>query len=78
MTQTTLALDEVSTSNPPSSPRLTLRWALKRALLGISILVIGVGGLAWLTHAAIDQNSDANAATAPAALTVTSQPMAAH
>lgn len=31
-----------------------LLWALKRALLGTAILVVSIGGLAWLTHAAID------------------------
>jgi hypothetical protein len=31
-----------------------LVWALKRALLGTVILVVALGSLAWLTHAAID------------------------
>lgn len=37
------------------TPRLlNARWALRRALLGIFILAIGVGSIAWLTHASID------------------------
>ena len=33
---------------------VTLGWALKRALLGIAILVIAMGSVAWLTYASID------------------------
>ncbi len=37
-------------------PRLLdLRWALRRALLGLVILTLGVGSMAWLTHASIDR-----------------------
>ncbi|KUO55350.1 MAG: hypothetical protein APF80_05100 [Alphaproteobacteria bacterium BRH_c36] len=32
----------------------TAGWFLKRLAIGILILVCSVGGLAWLTHAAID------------------------
>ena len=79
MTQTTIALDEVSTSSTALSPRLTIAWALKRTLLGISILIVGIGGMAWLMHTAIDQNAEAKAAasTAPT-LPATSQPIAAR
>lgn len=38
------------------APKFGLVWALKRALLGIIILVVSLGSLAWLTHAAIDPN----------------------
>jgi hypothetical protein len=38
-----------------SPHNLNLRWALRRALLGLVILTVGVGGMAWLTHASIDQ-----------------------
>ncbi len=34
------------------SPRLTLRWALKRAVLAILIIVVGIGVMAWLMHSA--------------------------
>lgn len=29
-------------------------WAIRRAVLGLVILVVGIGSLAWLTHASID------------------------
>lgn len=45
--------------------RLGLLWALKRALLGIVILVISIGSLAWLTHAAIDPNLDESGGLLP-------------
>lgn len=37
-----------------------LVWALKRALLGTVILVVALGSLAWLTHAAIDPSLEAS------------------
>lgn len=37
-----------------------LLWALKRALLGTLILVVALGSLAWLTHAAIDPSLEEN------------------
>lgn len=37
---------------------VTLGWALKRALLGIAILVLAMGSVAWLTYASIDPNLD--------------------
>lgn len=37
-----------------AAAKFGLMWALKRALLGTAILVVALGGLAWLTHAAID------------------------
>jgi hypothetical protein len=33
---------------------ITLGWALKRAVLGIVILAVAMGGVAWLTYASID------------------------
>jgi hypothetical protein len=35
------------------------RWAFRRALLGLAILALGVGTMAWLTHASIDQTLEA-------------------
>ena len=32
----------------------TLSWFLKRLAIGTLILVVSFGGLAWLTHAAIE------------------------
>jgi len=38
-----------------TSPRLLdARWALRRALLGLAILAVGIAGMAWLTHASIN------------------------
>jgi hypothetical protein len=38
-------------------PRLLdAKWALRRTLLGLLILTVGVGSMAWLTHASIDPN----------------------
>jgi hypothetical protein len=41
---------------------VTLRWFLKRTLIGIAILLIAMGGLAWLTYASIDPDLDGDAA----------------
>jgi hypothetical protein len=49
----------------PARP-VTLGWFLKRSLLGIAILLVAMGGLAWLTYASIDPKLDAEAGTAPA------------
>ncbi len=35
----------------------------QRSLLGIAILLVAMGGLAWLTYASIDPKLDAEAAT---------------
>lgn len=37
---------------------VTLGWFLKRSLIGIAILMIAMGGLAWLTYASIDPDAD--------------------
>jgi hypothetical protein len=39
---------------------ITLGWAVKRALLGIAILVLAMGSVAWLTYASIDPDVDGN------------------
>jgi hypothetical protein len=45
------------------APRLLdARWALRRALLGLIILTVGIGAVAWLTHASIDPTLEAVAA----------------
>ncbi|WP_439541063.1 hypothetical protein [Hyphomicrobium sp.] len=46
--------------------QVTLGWFLRRSLLGIAILLVAMGGLAWLTYASIDPTLDAEAASAPA------------
>ena len=37
-----------------ASPEFNIGWALRRTVLLLLILGIGVGSLAWLTHASID------------------------
>lgn len=37
---------------------VTLGWFLKRSLIGLAILMIAMGGLAWLTYASIDPVAD--------------------
>ncbi len=47
------------------APRLLdARWALRRALLGLVLLALGIGAMAWLTHASIDPTLEAVAAQA--------------
>ncbi len=41
---------------------VTLGWFLKRSLIGIAILLIAMGGLAWLTYASIDPDADGDTA----------------
>lgn len=40
---------------------VTLGWFLKRSLIGIAILMVAMGGLAWLTYASIDPDADGDA-----------------
>lgn len=42
--------------------RITFGWFLKRAIMGIAILVVSIGGMAWLTHASIDPSQELDAA----------------
>lgn len=42
------------TAVTPTPRLLDAKWALRRALLGLFILTLGVGSVAWLTHASID------------------------
>ncbi len=46
----------------PQRP-VTLGWALKRALLGIVIISVTMGGVAWLTYASTDPDLDDPATT---------------
>lgn len=55
-----------------NSPRLTLGWALRRALLGIAILFVMFGGGAWLLYTTIEpdradasETATVSSATAP-------------
>ncbi|MGE0023301.1 MAG: hypothetical protein AB7S70_06695 [Hyphomicrobium sp.] len=40
---------------------VTVGWFLKRSLLAVVILIVAMGGLAWLTYASIDPNTDIDA-----------------
>jgi hypothetical protein len=48
---------------------ITLTWVLKQSAIGIGILTIVIGCMAWLTYASIDPRLDAQVGepTAPAA-----------
>ena len=48
---------------------VTLRWFLKRSLVGIAILVVAMGALAWLTYASIDPDLDRDPTTPANAIT---------
>jgi len=56
MTQSVITQETAQSINPHLSTRLTLRWALKRALLGLTIMVVVISGSAWLLYTTIDQN----------------------
>lgn len=45
---------------------VTVGWFLKRSLIGIAILMVAMGGLAWLTYASIDPDMDADPKSAKA------------
>lgn len=57
---------EPAIGHPPASGSFGLFWALKRAVLGIVILVVSIGCLAWLTHAAIDPTLEETGGLLPA------------
>ncbi|MBA4130732.1 MAG: hypothetical protein C0519_04840 [Hyphomicrobium sp.] len=59
-------LNRTGASAAASPPRLLdAKWALRRALLGLLILTIGVGSMAWLTHASIDPRLETSSITSP-------------
>lgn len=43
---------------PAHDSAFGIRWLLKRFVLAIAILFVGIGGLAWILHASIDPLSD--------------------
>ena len=45
--------------NPQSLNPITLRWVMKRVALGVIILVVAFGSIAWLTYASIEQGEAA-------------------
>lgn len=49
----------------------TLGWVLKRTLLAIGIMVVVVGGAAWLLHASIDSSAEERDARRSASTAIT-------
>ena len=45
--------------NPQARNLMTLRWVLKRVALGVIILMVAFGSIAWLTYASIEQGEAA-------------------
>ena len=50
-----------ATATAPAASRATLGWAVRRAVLGLVILVAGVAGAACLLYFAIDRDAEARA-----------------
>lgn len=54
---------------------VTLGWFVKRSLIGIAILMVAMGGLAWLTYASIDPDADGDLGANAAATVVREAPL---
>ena len=54
-----------ATTTPPADTATAMQgrslthWALRRALIGLVIFLVAVGGSAWLLHASIDPTAEA-------------------
>ncbi|HRN89504.1 hypothetical protein [Hyphomicrobium sp.] len=59
-----IGADDAQPVQHDSLPPVTLGWFLKRTLVGIAILMVAMGSLAWLTYASIDPALDTSPATA--------------
>ncbi len=55
-------VDHAAANVADSAAHITFGWFLKRAIIGIAILVVSIGGMAWLTHASIDPSQELDAA----------------
>jgi len=49
-----MSVGEYEPDAPRANQIYTAGWFLKRLVIGTLILVFSFGGLAWLTHAALD------------------------
>ena len=49
-----MTVGELEAAKPEQQSGVTAVWFFKRLVVGVFILVISFGGLAWLTHAAIE------------------------
>lgn len=59
-----IGADDAQPVQHDTLPPVTFGWFLKRTILGIAILMVAMGSLAWLTYASIDQDQEA-AVSAP-------------
>lgn len=50
----TVAPELMISQEPQTVAGFTLGWALKRAVLGLLIMMIGCGSVAWLLYASIE------------------------
>ncbi len=57
-----IGVEEAPPAQGPFVQPVTLGWFLKRMLVGVAILLIAMGGLAWLTYASIDPDVESDAA----------------
>lgn len=53
-----IGADDAQPVQRDSLPPVTLGWFLKRTLVGIAILLVAMGSLAWLTYASIEPDQD--------------------
>lgn len=60
-----IGVEDASSVQAALARPVTLRWFLKRSLIGIAILMVAMGGLAWLTYASIDGDLDEGDASHP-------------
>lgn len=56
-----MTMTNSATATAPAESRATLGWAVRRAALGLVILVAGVAGAACLLYFAIDRDAEARA-----------------
>lgn len=56
-----ISVDDAPSVHRAAARPVTLGWVVKRTLIGIAILMVAMGGLAWLTYASIDPDLDGDA-----------------
>lgn len=59
----TISVEDASTVQVTPVRPVTLGWVLRRSLIGVIILVVAMGGLAWLTYASIEPDLDGDLST---------------
>lgn len=73
-----ISIEDAAAAQDTLARPVTLRWFLKRSLIGIAILMVAMGGLAWLTHASIDPDGDGSLEPRAAKATRAAEPQAAQ